>query len=299
MKKRNLLILACGALLAGATLTACSSNQSKVGIGIDQAKTVGFMQLANENKERIWFEVDDSGEDGEISKDEEIDTIYVIKSGKMDTYNVRYLGLELKDIKDKNEAEIKKLAVEGDIQFLEEELKSAIEQKKGDVELTQDTLEYWTTPINLEYLKSLEDPWMYYEETGIEAANVDELLTKLAEKLETRKKILSTFENLKYNDFSKLYMDKDVKAIAETDSSGNNISRESIYVYGYNFEVGDKPEVGEYKINLSYPIQGQVYDQLYMGYYDKYDNEFLITSSLDKNVTLGFDTLDTKNVTEE
>lgn len=299
MKKRNLLILACGALLAGATLTACSSNQSKVGIGIDQAKTVGFMQLANENKERIWFEVDDSGEDGVISKDEEIETIYVIKSGKMDTYNVRYLGLELKDIKDKNEAEIKKLAVEGDIQFLEEELRSAIEQKKGDVELTQDTLEHWTTPINLEYLKSLEDPWMFYDETGIEASNVDELLTKLAENLETRKKILSTFENLKYNDFSKLYMDKDVKAIAETDSSGNNISRESIYLYGYNFTGDDKPEVIEYEKNLGYPIQGQVYDQLYMGYYNNYDNDFLITSSLDKNVTLGFDTLDTKNVTEE
>ncbi|HFI2693079.1 TPA: hypothetical protein ACGO0Y_002233, partial [Streptococcus suis] len=80
MKKRNLLILACGALLAGTTLTACSSNQSKVGIGIDQAKTVGFMQLANENKERIWFQVEDTNDDGEISKDDRIQKIYVIKN---------------------------------------------------------------------------------------------------------------------------------------------------------------------------------------------------------------------------
>ena len=50
MKKRNLLILACGALLAGATLTACAANQSAVENG--QSKTIGFMQLANEDKQK-------------------------------------------------------------------------------------------------------------------------------------------------------------------------------------------------------------------------------------------------------
>lgn len=101
MKKRNLLILACGALLAGATLTACAANQSAVENG--QSKTIGFMQLANEDKQRIWFRVRDTNDDGEISKDDRIQSIYVIKNSKANIYNIYDLNLAY--IKDKKESE--------------------------------------------------------------------------------------------------------------------------------------------------------------------------------------------------
>lgn len=301
MKKRNLLILACGALLAGATLTACSSNQSSVGIGIDQAKTVGFMQLANENKERIWFKVSDSNSDGEISKDDTITDIYIIKSGKMVTYNVR--NLELKDIKDKNEAEIKKLAYEEDEKYFEEELKSVIERWEFKVSSAQSALEGWQSPESIQALR--ENPSLIWDQfPDLEVSNVDELLVKLADEVENIKNVLEKYKNLNYSDYSKLYMGKDIKAIVETDSSGNNVVSEKfdVYLNSPNLYLTNldesTSELQTYTIVLKNQVSGEIYDKFYTGYSFSGDS-FLITSSLDKNVTLGFDTLDTKNVTEE
>ncbi|NRG69870.1 hypothetical protein HPB00_10540 [Streptococcus suis] len=301
MKKRNLLILACGALLAGATLTACSSNQSKVGIGIDQVKTVGFMQLANENKERIWFDVNDSNSDGEISKDDTITDIYIIKSGKMFIYNVP--NLELKDIKDKNEAEIKKLAYEEDEKYFEENLKAAIERWEYKVSSAQSGLEEWQRPESIQAMR--EDPSLIWHQfPDLEVSNVDELLVKLAEEVENRKNILEKYKNLNYSDYSKLNMGKDIKAIVETDSSGNNVVSEKFDVYLIDSNVyldrldDSTSELQTYTIVLKNQVSGEIFDKFYTGYSFSRDS-FLITSSLDKNVTLGFDTLDTKNVTEE
>ncbi|HFI0351082.1 TPA: hypothetical protein ACGOZT_000606 [Streptococcus suis] len=286
MKKRNLLILACGALLAGATLTACSSNQSKVGIGIDQAKTVGFMQLANENKERIWFHVTDTNYDGEISKDDGIENIYVIKNSKVDTYHIYDLNLAY--IKDKKDSEIIKLAKEYDEKYFEEQKKEIIDNANASIEISKDNLEYYKS-LNPEYELDKSDVEYKIQE---EESNIQE-----------NNQVLEAAKELNYEDALKLYSTYPLEAQVETDSSGNNVASEDITFLSYELDREDY--VGPYTIvsneitsDIDASIFGEIYDRTYKGF--RYINdEFLITSSLDKTVNLGLDTLDTKNVTEE
>ncbi|MDW8751224.1 hypothetical protein Q7W34_07190 [Streptococcus suis] len=286
MKKRNLLILACGALLAGATLTACSSNQSKVGIGIDQAKTVGFMQLANENKERIWFQVKDTNDDGEISKDDGIQNIYVIKNSKVDTYHIYDLNLAY--IKDKKDSEIIKLAKEYDEKYFDEQKKVIIDDANWYIENSKTSIEdYKSLEVEDEAQKEMIELDIADEESNIQKNN----------------QVIEAVKKLNYEDALKLYSTYPLEAKVETDSSGNNVASEEITFLSY--ELIQEDYVGPYTIasneitsDLDSPIFGEIYDKFYTGYSFSGDS-FLITSSLDKNVTLGFDTLDTKNVTEE
>lgn len=286
MKKRNLLILACGALLAGATLTACSSNQSKVGIGIDQAKTVGFMQLANENKERIWFQVKDTNDDGEISKDDGIQNIYVIKNSKVDTYHIYDLNLAY--IKDKKDSEIIKLAKEYDEKYFDEQKKAIIDGANLHIENSKTSIEdYKSLEVEDEAQKEMIELDIEDEESFIQENN----------------QVIEAVKELNYEDALKLYSTYPLEAKVETDSSGNNVASEEITFLSY--ELIQEDYVGPYTIasneitsDLDAPIFGEIYDKFYTGYSFSGDS-FLITSSLDKNVTLGFDTLDTKNVTEE
>ncbi|MBY4984877.1 hypothetical protein ACTGVN_02215 [Streptococcus suis] len=293
MKKRNLLILACGALLAGTTLTACSSNQSKVGIGIDQAKTVGFMQLANENKERIWFQVEDTNDDGEISKDDRIQKIYVIKNSKVDTYHIYDLNLEydlnLAYIKDKKDSEIIKFAKEYDEKYFEEQKKEKIDNANASIEANKG---------EIEYQKSLKD-----SEFESERYAAEQEIQRLENDIQEENQVLEAAKELNYEDALKLYSTYPLEAKVETDSSGNNVASEEITFLSY--ELIQENYVGPYTIasneitsDLDAPIFGEIYDKTYKGF--RYINdEFLITSSLDKTVNLGLDTLDTKNVTEE
>ncbi|NQJ72250.1 hypothetical protein HO539_02695 [Streptococcus suis] len=286
MKKRNLLILACGALLAGATLTACSSNQSKVGIGIDQVKTVGFMQLANENKERIWFQVKDTNDDGEISKDDGIQNIYVIKNSKVDTYHIYDLNLAY--IKDKKDSEIIKLAKEYDEKYFDEQKKVIIDGANHHIENSKTSIEdYKSLEVEDEAQKEMIELDIEDEESNIQENN----------------QVIEAVKKLNYEDALKLYSTYPLEAKVETDSSGNNVASEEITFLSY--ELIQEDYVGPYTIasneitsDLDSPIFGEIYDKFYTGYSFSGDS-FLITSSLDKNVTLGFDTLDTKNVTEE
>lgn len=286
MKKGNLLILACGALLAGATLTACSSNQSSVGIGIDQVKTVGFMQLANENKERIWFQVKDTNDDGEISKDDGIQNIYVIKNSKVDTYHIYDLNLAY--IKDKKDSEIIKLAKEYDEKYFDEQKKVIIDGANHNIENSKTSIEdYKSLEVEDEAQKEMIELDIEDEESNIQENN----------------QVIEAVKKLNYEDALKLYSTYPLEAKVETDSSGNNVASEEITFLSY--ELIQEDYVGPYTIasneitsDLDSPIFGEIYDKFYTGYSFSGDS-FLITSSLDKNVTLGFDTLDTKNVTEE
>ncbi|HEM5489787.1 TPA: hypothetical protein U1617_000303 [Streptococcus suis] len=286
MKKGNLLILACGALLAGATLTACSSNQSSVGIGIDQVKTVGFMQLANENKERIWFQVKDTNDDGEISKDDGIKNIYVIKNSKVDTYHIYDLNLAY--IKDKKDSEIINLAKEYDEKYFDEQKKVIIDDANFYIESSKASIEnYKSLEVEDEAQKEMIELDIEDEERYIQENN----------------QVIEAVKELNYEDALKLYSTYPLEAKVETDSSGNNVASEEITFLSY--ELIQEDDVSPYTIasneitsDLDAPIFGEIYDKFYTGYSFSGDS-FLITSSLDKNVTLGFDTLDTKNVTEE
>ena len=106
MKTRKFLAVMATGVLATSLLVACSSNQSNSNQvqSVDEAKTVGFMQLANENTERIWFKVNDSNDDGEISKDDRVDRIFIIKDGKTDVFHG--FDATLADFKDKSDKEV-------------------------------------------------------------------------------------------------------------------------------------------------------------------------------------------------
>ncbi|BCP61783.1 hypothetical protein SUT380_09710 [Streptococcus parasuis] len=91
MKKRKFMTVACGVLFFGGVLTACSSSQSvpsqnntttKSVQSAEDVKPVGFIELANENTERIWFDAD------EIAKDATITGLYVVKNGKATYYHL-------------------------------------------------------------------------------------------------------------------------------------------------------------------------------------------------------------------
>lgn len=102
MKKRNKLLFL-GVLLASATLAACSSSTSIKGKGI--------AQLMHDDKERVFYLVDDDNDDALAGKDEDIIYIYVTKKGKLKRY---YIDDQLKmdDVVGKNTNEVKKLAEE-------------------------------------------------------------------------------------------------------------------------------------------------------------------------------------------
>ena len=101
-----------------------------------------------------------------------------------------------------------------------------------------------------------------------------------------------------------------MQASVETDSSGNYVVLESINFWknpidkmidDFEVYIEENPDPQEIEINreLSNVIYGQIYKQNYAGYLLADENDFLVTSALAKSTTLGFDTLDTKNVTEE
>ncbi|HFU4189779.1 TPA: hypothetical protein ACGO8C_001297 [Streptococcus suis] len=286
MKKKKFVSFVCSALLIGATLTACSSNQSTVGIGIDQAKTVGFMQLANENKERIWFEVRDTYGDGELSKDDDITYVYRIKGGKADTFMVAGDSdddITLSDIKNMNDKDILSLFKESDKKDFEDWINSDINGITEAIKEIEDTIsgnEDW----------ELTDPEGFQEQKDL---------------LEELNSILQSLNNVTYESAMKLKSNYPLAAVVETDSSGNHVVTEEVSFKKYTLEhrVGyfDATEnilqERSNDLEFQYAITGTIYDQTYKGYY--LGDSFLVTSSLDDSVNLGFDTLDTKNVTEE
>ncbi|HFI0130085.1 TPA: hypothetical protein ACGPAJ_000370 [Streptococcus suis] len=290
MKKKKFVSFVCGALLIGATLTACSSNQSTVGIGIDQAKTVGFMQLANENKERIWFDVNDSNDDDLISKDDTVDRVFVIKNGKVDIYHTT--GVELSEFKDMSDKDIVKLMKQMDKEFIDSEIEGMIQSINVSIEDEESMI------------KELESQDQEYNSPGASQTEID-IYKHNIQLYEERK---SQFQELNYEDIKKLYSNFPITGIVETDASGNNVATESIELPS-EFEFGDDatniysetfellPEQYGRLNKVYYPVQGEVYQQSYKGY--NVNNIFWVTTSLDDSVNLGFDTLDTKNVTEE
>ncbi|HFU3799972.1 TPA: hypothetical protein ACGO0I_000995 [Streptococcus suis] len=93
-------------------LVACSSNQttSSSSQSVSEVNNFAFVQKANENVENIWYVIEDSNDDYQLSKDDEIEHVYLTKNGKMDVYHVGSLEpLTLSFLKDKSNSEIKEL----------------------------------------------------------------------------------------------------------------------------------------------------------------------------------------------
>ncbi|HEL2423074.1 TPA: hypothetical protein TZW74_001255 [Streptococcus suis] len=96
-------------------LVACSSNQttSSSSQSVSEVNNFAFVQKANENVENIWYVIEDSNDDYQLSKDDEIEKVFLTKNGKMDVYYVASLlgeePLTLSFLKDKSNSEIKEL----------------------------------------------------------------------------------------------------------------------------------------------------------------------------------------------
>lgn len=109
MKKRNGLLLL-GALLASASLVACSSSMDTKGKGI--------VQLMNDNQERVFYSVIDSNDDALPGKDERINYVYITKGGKLKGYEIgggtvgAAVELHMDEVVGKNINEVRKLAEE-------------------------------------------------------------------------------------------------------------------------------------------------------------------------------------------
>ena len=108
MKKRNTLLIL-GALLASASLVACSSSMNTKGKGI--------AQLMNDNQERVFYRVVDSVADEMPGKDERIYDIYITKGGKLTRYKIEYNGTSdskilMDEVVGKSISEVRKLAEE-------------------------------------------------------------------------------------------------------------------------------------------------------------------------------------------
>ncbi|WP_162012268.1 hypothetical protein [Streptococcus sp. S784/96/1] len=241
MKTKKLFSMFTTGILVTTLLVACSSKQSNINSkqvqSVEDVKTIAFMQLANEKKEHIWYDLSDSNGDSEISKDDSIYTIYITRDGKVDTYFIQG-ELTLSDIKDKSNDEIKKLAKQQD--------EATFDQKSKD----------FATP------------------------------------------------KLNYTQLYPQYRNKPVNATVKTDSTGNTAVEERIEfpTYSIDPDSGDV-EVGSHDPNFTTTISGQIYDTHYVGYVDPEEftgnDSFLVTAVSSDSVLIVFDTLDTKNVTEE
>lgn len=286
MKNRKFITLACGALLLGGVLTACSSNQANSNQvqSVDETKTVGFMKLANENKERIWFRVSDSNEDGEISKDDSIGNIYIIKNGKADTFHIA--DLTLADIRDMGDKEIISLAKSSDEEFFNQDKNKITDGTKTAIKTSESEIQKYET-----YTADAQDEAQF----GIQMER---------ENIAKSNQILAQIEEVNYKEAQKFYSNYTLNAVVETDSSGNNVSSEEITFMTYDltieFSNADeliKFQANERSVKLVHPIMGEIYEQNYKGYY--LGASFLVTTSLEESVNLGLDKLNTKNVTEE
>ncbi|MEG3267801.1 hypothetical protein [Streptococcus suis] len=291
MKTKKLFSLFTTGILATTLLVGCSSHQSDnsqqqaTGEKVQSAeavKPVGFIELANENTERIWFVA------GEIAKDENITGLYVIKNGKATYYhlltytanngveggpNLSDERLTFSDIKDLSNKEIIEKAKK-----LDKEAYDSYFQSFSDIVDT--ALQEWPN-----------------EKTGEYKIYIPAL--------ETIKSSLSSLQgDSAYKDYRKRVTDQPLTASVKTDDSGNNITNEEIelqifpeyeadFVSSKSLELFRDTDI--LKVDASSFNTGDIYDSKYVSFGDIP----LITRDHPKNTYPSLDSIDTKNITEE
>lgn len=304
MKTKKLFSMFTTGILVTTLLVACSSKQSNSNKvqSVEDVKTVSFIQLANGNKEQIWYDLYDSNGDGEISKDDDIDTIYITKDGKIDTYFIRD-ELTLSDVKDKSNNEIKELAKQQDQATFSARKEEVIPSSGSAV---SDSNDFYEEQIALwertqDYINAHPEE---YPDPDEELRKASEELTRVKEEKSRSEKSLRELEELTYSKLSTQYLNKPVKATVETDSTGNTVIEENFEFWAYSID----PDYGEVEVesrsqNFTTTISGQIYDTHYVGYVNPEEftgnDSFLVTAVSSDLVLIVFDPLDTKNVTEE
>ncbi|RLV10974.1 hypothetical protein ABNB56_04605 [Streptococcus iniae] len=269
MKTKKLLPFLATGIFATTTLVGCSSNQPASN-GLSQGKTVGFVQLANENKERIWFDVLDSNEDGEISKDDKVKRIVAIQSGKVDIFHI--YDADLSEFREKTGDEILAFAKKSDKKYVEEEVADVINTLNITIEGYEKDLIKYTA-------EEKETP-------GFNKDNI-EFINKRLPLIQQR---LKEVKELDYGDIKALYSNYSIKATVGTDSSGNNVASETVYFpkpfdsIDLNIEniesFSDTPVIDKladtyYKVGIQ--VQGDVYKQSYAGY--QFDSKYFFITT--------------------
>ncbi|HEM4050624.1 TPA: hypothetical protein U1W10_000599 [Streptococcus suis] len=121
-------------------LVACSSNQttSSSSQSVSEVNNFAFVQKANENVENIWYVIEDSNDDYQVSKDDKIEKVYLTKNGKMDVYYVASLPgeepLTLSFLKDKSNSEIKELVQQRGEAYVSSALETISQSTKPSID---------------------------------------------------------------------------------------------------------------------------------------------------------------------
>ncbi|HEL0598962.1 TPA: hypothetical protein TUT13_000979 [Streptococcus equi subsp. zooepidemicus] len=285
MKTKKLFSMFTTGILVTTLLVACSSKQSAD--GNVQGKTTGFMQLANENKERIWYRIDDSNGDNQISKDDNIKMVLVIKNGKVD--HLFLSEVTLADIRGKTDDDIIKFAKKQDKHNFNNQKAEAIQSSKDQVSQSESRVKELEISLNEKTDKNDTNSVLWHEQE----------IAYNQETLESAQKRLSELEKISYEDIKSQYSKYAIKAIVETDASGNQVATEELKLKGYK-PTSSLSDVYDISLKLQHQVSGDIYDKSYIGYsVDGEDFIITSTSSLSNNTSFGLDTLGTKNVTEE
>lgn len=289
MKKRSLFILACGVLFASAALTACSANQStnsqtqnaKANVqSAEKVKPIGFMKLANEDTERIWFDT------YKISKDANITGLYVIKNGKATYYHlITYTSksnvengpgwsnelLTLSDIKNLSNKEITEKA------------------KKIDREAYDSYFQSFSDIVDTALIK-----WPSDSENHLYVPALENIKSSLS----------SLQGDSGYKAYRKRVTEQKLSAKVATDDTGNTIVNEEIELptfvkYTADFLDSKSLEVDResrtLKIDTSSFNIGDIYDSKYAAF----GKSPLITRDMPEKSYPYLDILGTKNVVEK
>lgn len=288
MKIKKIITLSACFLTVGLLMTACSqTNQTTTNTSQTESKIkkIGFMGLANENKEHIWYRT------SSIKKDARIKGIYVTKGGKITYYHlitykptksgIDSLGfesnynIEFSDLKGLSDKEIIAKAKKLD-------KKSYTSLYQSYIESTEYAIQKW--PEDDEFQNYVPQVKLFKE-----------YLIKLQGK--------NTYEN-----YRKSVTNKKLSALVSTDDSGNVVDYERIEKIpwfdekeidyndseGERYSLKDKGNSTLLALKPSNFEFGTIYDSRYVLL-----DGFIMTKDIPDDTMFTFDTVDTKNVKEE
>ncbi|MGQ7354423.1 hypothetical protein ACTGXY_06215 [Streptococcus suis] len=319
MKTKKLLTLLTAGVLATTALVACSSNQ-KADKSTHEAKTsqttesklepivkgteqspsqYGFMQVANDSTERLWFV------SSKIAKDSELHGVYAIKNGKATYY---YLGTT----EIENTGNVAYLKTDYSLTFADIENLSNSEIIKKAQKLDKEAYLAQSKLVN-EYLTDYESKGPLYQ--GVYAQSIEGFEVETAETFNQLKSQISDFDSDKgYQKYRKQVTEQTIIAAVKTDDSGNNVNSEKIELkafekleigYDEGFYVYNSRNSSDYEslsldvtasLHYSMDFDEREYGTVLKSNYQGFDG--LVTRDFsDGNIT--FDKTDTKNIVEQ
>lgn len=315
MKTKKLFSMFAIGILVATLLVACSSNQ-KANKGTHEAKMnqtkkpklepivkgteqspsqYGFMQVANDSTERLWFI------SSKIAKDSELRGVYAIKNGKATYY---YLG----PTEIENTGDYASLKSDHSLTFADIENLSNSEIIKKAQKLDKEAYFAQSKLVN-EYLTDYESKGPLYQH-----GSRDGFKDQIDEAFNQIKRQISDFNSDKgYQKYRKQVTEQPIMATVKTDDSGNNVNFERIalksfvglgIIYDEGFHIYQRDSEDYTSISLdvvssshySMDFDEREYGTVLKSNYQGFDG--LVTRDFsDGNIT--FDKTGTKNITEE